>query len=252
MAHTTFRTFPGFSDLDPTDPSSIDSLLTFHRATFGDTQMHNNNPAGGDDGSGDGGSGDGGDGGDGADGVDPPKKFTDPDTGKTWDFPADTAWKDMSADESTEYWRHKAQKHEKENEQLRRTKTTRRSQNDNAGTGSGSGSGSEGDDVDAEQIRQEERDTWAPRLVRAELKRFLPADLTDEQVEAIVAPINHSHFLTSDGEVATDKVKQYANSVSPGSTFPGTGQGRERGENSGRGSVTSAREDYVESRRKKR
>lgn len=213
---------PGTQSVDITAPGGIDALLDFHRATFGDARME-------DEGS-DGGAGGGGD------GSEQAASFTDPDTGETYAFPGETPIKEMTSEQVSEYWRHKARKHEDrvrsfadydtikaERDALKaKHQTADEKALEDATTAA------------ADSARADERGKYVGRLVNAEFRAANRGRLEDEKLTAVLDGIEPTKFLTSEGEVDTDKVQQFVDGIAPadGKKWPDTGQGRRQSQKS--------------------
>ena len=106
-----------------------------------------------------------------------------------------------------------------------------------------------------EQAAAEERARVAPQAVRAEFKAAAKGVLTDAQRDAFLEDADLTKYLTDKGEVDVDKVAKKVEALAPAKPEKekpraprDTGQGN-RSEG-GKTSVSSAREDYLERRRK--
>lgn len=202
--------------IDLTAPGGIDALLAFHRATFGDARMEGAADGNGDDG----GQGDG----DKADKGDGEPKLNE------HGFPDKTPVKDMAAEQQAAYWRFHAQKHEArvksmadydavkaERDTLKaKTLTPDEKAIEEAATKA------------RDEAAAAERARYAPRLVAAEVKAAAAGRLPADVLTTLTANINAANFLTSDGEVDTDKVQQFVDGIVPagdGKKWPDTGQG---------------------------
>ena len=150
----------------------------------------------------------------------PKSEFTDDETGEKYGFPAKTPLSEMTAEQKAEYWRHKARKHEDRNRENGRGEDRK-------------GEAKEGQ-PDADAIRKDaERAAlarYAPVAVKAEFKAAFGASRTAAQVDAILETLDLTKFLTSKGEVDTDKVIQTADAIAPkgggaGTSGPDMGQG---------------------------
>ena len=221
-------------------------ILDFHRLTFGDSRM--------EDGGGDGGDGEGGEGGAGAGGGGDEETFTDPDTGEKFFFPKDTPTSDMKPEQVAEYWRHKARKHEGR-ANARNDYDAIKAERDQLKQAGMSDAEKAVEDARREAREAAERETsgkFQARIVRTEVRAALalakmPADKIDGQVEYL----DHTKFLTSDGEVDTDKVKQYAAGFAPaGGQWPDTGGG-DRGGATRESGVSAGAQRYAERTAKK-
>jgi len=192
--------------------------------------------------------------------ADPPKpgptvakpKFQSED-GETFEFPVDTPLAQMNETERTEYWRHKAQKHEKT--------VKARSDYDDL-----KAKAKERDDLVAANATEQERAVAAakaegrseamraagPRLVEAHFMAAAAGRLDEERVKAILEPLNADHFLTDSGDVDTAKVTTYVNGIAP---VMGTGKppavgpssrGQGQRNSSASPSVASGRDRYAQ------
>lgn len=229
---------PGTDSIDITAPGGLEALFALHRSTFGDLRMEVDDGADG----GDGGDG-GGDGGDAA-------TFTDPETGEKFGFPEKTPTSQMTPEQSAEYWRHKAQKHEKrakaaadyDSIKAERDELKNRHQSDDEKALE------QATTQAAENARAEERSHFAERLVLAEFKAANAGRIPADQFSAVLDGIAATRFLTDDGEVDTDKVQQYVEGIAPAATnkWPDTGQGRRQQQKSA--GVGAGRELFTASR----
>ena len=190
----------------------------------------------------------GGDGGSGqAEGT-----FTDPDTGETYQFPKDTALADMTEAQRTEYWRHKARKHEgaaKARADYDAIKAER-DQLKAAGMTDAEKAVEEARNQAAAAAQAEARAQFSGRLVQAEMKAALAGKIPAEKVAGHVEFLDVTKFLTEAGEVDTDKVQQYAAGLAPaGGQWPDMGGGSRGG--SGKSSGLEAGRDLWAERHKK-
>jgi len=193
------------STLDPSDPDSIARLIAFHRTRHGSAVMEDDPP------------------------QDPPPQ--DPPADDKG-FPADTPIAQMTPEQQTAYWRFQAKKHEKtaksradyddlkkakdELEELKRQGLTDQ-------------------EKALEEARAQARTEaesaatvkYAGRVVGAELKAALAEKkVPAAQAKSLVEFLDHTKFLTPDGEVDTDKVTAYADGVATtGTNWPDTGGG---------------------------
>lgn len=178
---------------------------------------------------------------------DPPKD-TDPkpkpdDKG----FPADTPVAEMTAEQQAAYWRHHARKHEqraKDREDYDRIK-------------------SELDEIKAAGMSEQEKAVdeakkaakaealreVGGRMVDAHIKASVTAGrLTQDQADVILDGLDRTRFLTTEGDVDTDKVTALLDKIAPdtGNGFPDLGQGRRPG-----GSKVSGKEQGREEARRR-
>ena len=107
-----------------------------------------------------------------------------------------------------------------------------------------------------EQAVAEERAKSAPRLVGAEFRAAAKGVLTDAQRDAFLEDADLTKYLNDKGEVDVDKVTKKVEALAPAKAEKETGRrvprdmGQGKREDGGKASVTSAREDYLERRRK--
>lgn len=168
-------------------------------------------------------------------------------------FPANTPVKDMTDAQQAAYWKDKSRKHEgrvnamsdydemkQKAAELDQLKDAEKSADQKAV-----------DDAVKQALAAKETE-WAQKLaatkVAAELRALLHMK-TPEDMAAIIEPLNLSNFLTSDGEVDTDKVTQYASKFTTGDEkggrWPGIGQGN-RGSTKTPKGVSAGRDMYAE------
>lgn len=106
-----------------------------------------------------------------------------------------------------------------------------------------------------DEARNEERAKVGARLVAAEIKVAAAGRLDDEALDTLIENLNTANFLTDDGEVDTEKVKDLVDGVVPAKgeeDDPGTGkkkrpdmgQGRRKG--TSKASVTTGADRYRE------
>lgn len=177
-----------------------------------------------------------------------------PDAGADNGFPENTPVANMTADQQVAYWKHQSRKHEQRAAE-RADYDTIKAERDRIKAAS---------QTEAEKaIEQAKADAaaaataaaraaFAPKLVAAKLEAALAGKMPADKIAGQVAFLDHSKFLTADGEVDTDKVMQYAAGLAPaGGQWPDTGQGR-RGTKDGPGRGVSAGADmFAASRGKK-
>lgn len=228
---------PASAMVDMTAADAVAQIMAIHKAQFGGYRMQEDgDPAGG------------GNPGEAA-------SFTDPATGEKFAFPAETATKDMTPEQRSEYWRHKARKHEDaskargdydaikaERDQLRAASMTDSEKATEAAITKA-----------ADEARADERSKLSAQIASARLHGALTArGLKDEQITAIIAPLNPNHFLT-DGEVDAVKVSGFVDSLGVGSAdrqWPDMGQGK-RGSGEPAKSVGAGRDLYRDKHTKK-
>lgn len=209
------------ADMDPA------WVLAFHRARFGDIRME---------------ADPGSDGGDGVDG----------DKGEVGahGFPEKTPIADMSAEQQAAYWKHQSRRHE-DAAKARADYEAIKAERDQLRSATQTDAEKAVSEARAEERTKAEQETaskYQSRLVAAEVKAALaathfPADKIAGQVEFL----DHSKFLTTDGEVDADKVKQYADGLAPagGGTWPDMGGGN-RGTTGKPSGIASGRDLYDE------
>lgn len=211
---------PATSVIDPTAPGGIAALLDFHRRTFGDAVME----AGESDGDNTGGDNDGGEGGAG-------DKTT---AVNEHGFPDGTPWREMTAEHQAAYWRHQSRRHEQranaaaDYEQVKAERDQLKSEKQTPAEKDAENARAQA----ADAARAEERGKFAPRLVAAEFKSYGAGKIPSAQLASLISGAHAPNFLTSDGEVDTDKVADYLKPfVSDGDEagskkWPDMGQGR--------------------------
>ena len=210
---TNSRAFytPGTDTIDLSRPGGVEALLALHRSLFGGFHMVD-----GDNGAGDA---------QGTQGAGQPEAPTVNEHG----FPDKTPVKDMTDTQQAAYWRHQARKHEDrvksmgDYDALKAERDELKSKTQTA------------DEKALEAAKKEaleagasaERAKIAPRLVSAEFKSAAAGRFSPEQFALMVDGIDPSKFLTAEGEVDADKVKQYVDGLAPadGKKWPATGQG---------------------------
>ncbi|QIK82406.1 hypothetical protein [Sanguibacter sp. HDW7] len=209
MSKSLYR--PATDSIDPTAPGGVEAMLAFHRLTFGDARM---------EAEGDGGEGEG----------EAAASFKDPDTGDTYAFPPNTPVKDMTEGQKSEYWRHKARKHEdrvktmSDYETLKAERDALKSKHltdDEKALDAATTSA-------AEKARAEVRSEYAARLVTAEFRAANSGRIPADKLTAVLDGIEPTKFLTADGEVDTDKVQTFVDGIAPAKSekWPDMGQGR--------------------------
>lgn len=225
--------------IDLSAPGGIDALLAFHRQTFGDAVMEA----------------------DPADAAAAAAKAaadaaaaaatSEPTNG----FPEKTPVADMTPEQQVAYWKHQARKHEDRNR----------------GTADYDAIKAERDrlkaetQTDAEKAIEEARREATeagrkaavaeslPRIVQAEFRAAAAGRIPADRLATVLEPLDLTKFLTADGsEVDTDKVTQFVDGIAPAgsTTWPDMGQGQ-HGSGSGKATVSSAKADYLESRKSK-
>lgn len=192
----------------------------------------------------------------GGDGDDPPASPGDP------GYPANTPWRDMTAEQQVNYWQAQARKHEDRvkayggltPDQLNDLQE-RAEQYDVLAAAS---------QTDAERAVNEAAHNarliaeaeLMPRLVTAEFRAAAAGRLEPDKLATILEPLDLSKFLTDDGEVDTDKVTSYVDGIAPakGNERQGPssgGAGRRGSYTAGSGSVASGRDLFADRRAKK-
>jgi ribosomal protein S30 len=195
----------------PTDlfaPGAIDQLIAFHRQTFGGFRMEE---TGGDGGSGDGGDGGGaGDGGDSGDGD-----------ANDLGYPKDTPVSEMNADQRAAYFQDKATKEEKRRKGYSKAlggKTPEQIQadlNELAELKKGSQTPAQQAIEDAaNKARAEERTKAGQRIAKVAFEGAL-SHLEKKDRDEVIGGLNLANYIDDDGEVDTDKVRNYAARIAP-------------------------------------
>lgn len=225
---------PATALVDMSDADAVAQIMAIHTAQFGGYRM--------DDEPGDEGE--------------QASSFTDPATGEKYGFPAETATKDMTADQRSEYWRHKARKHE-DTSKSRADYDAIKAERDQlraAGMSDAENAIEDARAAAANEARLEERGKLAGQIAHARLHGALSArGLKDEQITAIVTPLNPHHFLTDTGEVDAAKVSSFVDSLGVGAAnrqWPDTGQGK-RGSGEPAKSVGAGRDLFRDKHTKK-
>lgn len=132
-------------------------------------------------------------------------------------FPAETPVADMTTEQQVAYWKHQSRKHESTvkslgdieelknaKAELERVRQEQLSESEKA--------------IEAarEEGRKAGRAESQPKLVESTFRGVgSQKNLSDDQVNQIVAGINHTAFLTDTGEVDTDKVNNLLAAVAP-------------------------------------
>ena len=106
-----------------------------------------------------------------------------------------------------------------------------------------------------EEAVAEERRKTAPRLVGAEFRAAAKGVLTDAQRDAFLEDADLTKYLNDKGEVDVDKVTKKVEALAPAKpeakpTRVPRDLGQGKRDSGGKTSVSSAREDYLERRRK--
>lgn len=186
----------------------------------------------------------------------PPAPTAPPETG----FPADKPVNEMTAEQQAAYWRHRSRQNEDEKKALAKWKAENdgklgeydrlveasKTENERAIEAARAES--------AKTAREQARGELVRPLVDAEFRAAAKGALTREQVADILAPLDPTHFLDSNGDVDTAKVTAYVEKVAPAANggqggngagkWPGTnGQGSRPGAGTGKG-VDAGRELY--------
>lgn len=234
MSTSTIR--PAFRSAFPLGggPVTPDQILAFHRLHFGSAQMN------GADGAAQGGDNGGGD----------PVNFKDPETGEEFAFPDKTPLASMTEPQKTEYWRHKAQKHEKsakaradyDDVKAERDRLKAAGQTDAEKAAEKAVTEARADE--RARVEAETRDKYASQLVGAEFKAALAGKRDPKDIASLIEGLDITKFLTATGEVDTDKVTNYAAGLAPsGTSWPDTGAGRRGGSRAKPGDAGAAEAD---------
>jgi hypothetical protein len=208
-------------------------------------------------------------GGGGGGGDNPPAakpNFSD-ERGKTWEFPAETPVKDMTADQAKEYWRYQAKKHERNRkpddfDQVKADADAFRAQKNQPPKPG------DGDDpaAVAAAARTEGVTEGRNAGVRATLPTLLELairsknpDIDDDDVESIIDDLDLNKFITTGGDIDSARVQKLAekHAVKADSTIAGApgdplaaalahNQQQPGGSSTAGGSVASLREQARE------
>lgn len=169
-------------------------------------------------------------------------------------FPANTPWRDMTQAQQVEYWKHQSRKHE--------NVANARSDYDDLKT-----KAARADALDLELMSDAEKKVaeattkaaadaqakFTPMLVKAEFKAASAGRIDADRIDNLLAPLNMAHFLTPAGDVDTDKVSAFVDSIAPatggsnGTTKLGPsshGQGQ-RNANAAKATVASGADLYA-------
>lgn len=159
-------------------------------------------------------------------------------------FPSGTSLELMTAAQQAAYWKHNSRKHEDRvkgldnltPEQLKELRE--KAQKHDALEHELKSDKDKAVDDAKTSTRAEADAEYQPKLVRAEFKAAAAGRLTVERLTTILEPLDLSKFLTSGGDVDTDKVKTYVDGIAParGSTSSGPVLTRHGGTGSGNGS----------------
>lgn len=131
-------------------------------------------------------------------------------------FPANTPWQDMTPGQQVNYWKFQARKHEN-------TAKSRADYDDLKAKAA------RADALDRELMSDAEKkvaaatdaanaaasEKYAPLLVKAEFRAAAAGRLDADKIDTVLAPLNMAHFLTTTGEVDTDKVTAFVDSIAP-------------------------------------
>lgn len=230
---------PGTDSIDIAAPGGIDKLLAFHRATFGNARMEGpaTPPAPAPPAP-----------------TPPAPAPAAPAPASTEDngFPKDKPLTEMTVEQREAYWKHQARKHE-DRVKGQADYDAIKAERDALKTASLTDSEKAIEAAKAtarEEAKVEARAAIMPQLVTARFEALVGGRIPAERLTAILAPLDHTKFLTASGEVDTDKVQQYVNGLAPdGKKWPDMGQGR-RG-SSGKTTGVGAGRSLYEDRRPK-
>lgn len=183
------------------DGRTIDELLAFHRARFGDLRMEDT-----DDGT------------DGAKANDGEAKQDD--AGEVYKYPADTALADMTEEQRTEYWREKAQKHEKIAKRYRNIDLdalqAKASKHDELERELMSDKDKAVEDAKAEARREATEQTVVARMDAAAAR----VGMTAEKFAEISEWVDPRRFVNTKGDVDLDAINRWAEANKPSATEP--------------------------------
>lgn len=128
-------------------------------------------------------------------------------------FPANTPWRDMKPEEQAAYWQHQARRHEAranraaDYDAVVAERDRLRSQTQTA---------EERALTEAREAgKAEARAAALPRLLQAEFRAAATGRLNEDQLRDVTDPLDPQKFLTSEGEVDTDKVKRFVDGIAP-------------------------------------
>lgn len=235
---------PGTDSIDITAPGGIDKLLEFHRATFGNARMD-----AGDDAA------------TAAAAAATAQAATDAAAATAAaaaaaadaaGFPKDTPVAEMTDAQQAAYWKHQSRKHEDrvKGQADYDTVKAERDALKAAGLTENEKAIEAAKATARDEAKAEARAAIMPQLVTAKFEALVGGRIPSERLTAILAPLDHTKFLTASGEVDTDKVQQYVNGLAPdGKKWPDMGQGH-RG-SSGKTTGVGAGRSLFEDRRPK-
>lgn len=228
---------PGTDSIDITAPGGIDKLLAFHRATFGEARMEASGDA------------------DAAAAAAQAAADAAAAAAAASDsagFPKDTPLTEMTVEQREAYWKHQARKHEdrvKGQADYDAIKAERDALKA-AGLTDTEKAIEAAKTAARDEAKAEARAAILPQLVTAKFEALVGGRIPAERLASILAPLDHTKFLTASGEVDTDKVQQYVDGLAPdGKKWPDMGQGH-RG-SSGKTSGVGAGRSLFEDRRSK-
>lgn len=151
--------------------------------------------------------------------------------GEEFDFPEGTPQSEMTEAQRTEYWRHKARKHESRTKQMGdyddlKAKAARLEEIEAANA-------TEAEKA-AKAARNEGRTEGLLAAVRAEFRAAAKGVLTDDAREALLEDLDMSKYLTDKGEVDVERIEKKVSALAPATgsgtgRFPDLGQGRRPG-----------------------
>jgi hypothetical protein len=221
--------------LDLHAPGAIDELLAFHRSTFGATRMEDELPPTP------------------TPTPTPPPGATEPPASE-FNFPAATPVSEMTVEQRAEYWREKAQKHEKiwksradDYDALKAKAAKHDALERELMSDKDKAVAQAKDDADAAA-----RNTYAPKLVAAEFKAAAAGRIDAERLATIIEPLDLSKFLDAAGDVDTAKVSKFVDGIAPKAPEQRgpTSQGAGRRDSSTGPSVATGRELYLSGKKK--
>jgi hypothetical protein len=146
-------------------------------------------------------------------------------------FPDDTPLAEMTPEQQTAYWKHKARKHEntvkslpKDFEQIKADAAAFRKSQQTP------------DQAKEEELRNSIREEVrkdllkqnAPKLVSAEFKSLVGDKLPAKTLNAFLEDLDHTKFITDDGEVDTERVKTRVEALVPEDAPPANQQRQSR------------------------
>lgn len=144
-------------------------------------------------------------------------------------FPAETPVKDMTVDQQAAYWRHQAQKHEKEWKSWSKVhdltpdqlQALREKADQHDALERELMSDKDKAILEAREAASSETTAkFAEKLVKAEFKSAAAGRLDAECLNNVLGPLDLTKFLDKNGDVDEAKVATYVDSIAPAATPP--------------------------------